>query len=103
MAQNKQLFRKQRPVFSGVLGSVTTDTLTHTQRWLKGEKREEGHQEYRIQRSLMTLSYHELNSSGATWKAFISRTEEAIVAAGKRYFPGFQSNLFSFIDSTHTY
>ena len=51
----------------------------------------------------MTLSYHELNSSGATWKAFISRTEEAIVAAGKRYFPGFQSNLFSIIDSTHTY
>lgn len=39
MAQNKQLFRKQRPVFSGVLGAVTTDTLTHTHRWLKGEKR----------------------------------------------------------------
>ena len=50
----------------------------------------------------MTL-YHELDGSGATWKAFISRTEEAIVATGKLHFPGFESNLFSIIDSTHIY
>ena len=51
----------------------------------------------------MTLSYRELKGSGATWKAFISRTEEAKVASGKLYFPGFESNLFSIIDSTHIY
>lgn len=39
MAQNKQLFQKQRPVFSGVLGAVTTDTLTHIEMAEREEKR----------------------------------------------------------------
>lgn len=43
MAQNKQLFRKQKASVLRVLGAVTTDTLTHIE-MAEREEREEGHQ-----------------------------------------------------------
>ena len=95
-------------MFSGVPGAVTTDTLTHTQVAERGAEQKGT----RNTGSVAKLDPdflrapeepRELKGSGATWKAFISRTEEAIAAAGKLYFPGFESNLFSVIDSTHIY